>query len=580
VQKYKKIVFLPPEKTPDMKKIISFICLFWMVNHSVFAQSELYDLHPAFPHHLTAEEQLLMHTLPEKAARNATAAPQGPITALAEFQPMMGVMIGYPLGIPVSFVAQLSQITQVKVLVDNSSEQYIANSRLSQHGVNMSNVEFWIIPHDSYWTRDYGPWFIIDGNDDVAVIDFTYNRPQRVHDDASIQYVVQHLNMTMYAMPMVHTGGNYMTDGYGTAASTQLLIDENPTETVASLRQMAQEYMGINNYMFIDDPMDDYIFHIDCWGKFLGVDKVLVAQVPTSDYRYADYEAAAAVFANATTPWGNHYQVYRVFEPGTGSLATPYTNSLILNDHVFVPIAGSQWDDDAIAVYQQAMPGYTIVPVMQVNNTPWENTDALHCRTHELADKDMLYIKHYPLLGAQEVQNGTVTLSSEIKALSGQSLVTDSVLVYYRINHGAWQHTSLTSVGGSSFEASVSGLQDLDTVDYYLFAKDLSGKRECQPYIGAADPHRFVVNAPTAIQNQSLEVSVLLYPNPAVDRFTLRGENLASVKVYNAMGQFVAEYPLQRATLINCKDWSAGVYYLSVLMDNGTVVSKKVVKVD
>lgn len=563
-----------------MKKNVILIGLLCLVNYFVFAQSELYDLQPAFPHHLTAEEQLLMHTLPEKAARNATAAPQGPVTALAEFQPMMGVMIRYPLGIPVSLVAQLSQFTQVKVLVENTYYQNNATSSFTQNGVNMSNVEFWVISNDSYWTRDYGPWFIIDGNDQVSIIDFTYNRPQRPNDDASLQYVAQHLNMSRYEMPMVHTGGNYMTDGYGTAASTQLVIEENPTETAASLRQIAQEYMGINNYMFIDDPMDDYIYHIDCWGKFLGVDKVLVAQVPTSDYRYADYEAAAAVFANATTPWGNHYQVYRVYEPGTGYLATPYTNSLILNDHVFVPIAGSQWDDDAIAVYQEAMPGYTIVPVMQVSGTPWENTDALHCRTHELADKGMLYIKHYPLLGAQEVQNGSVTLTADIKALSGQSLVTDSVLTYYRINHGAWQHTALTSVGGSSFEVSVSGLQDLDTVDYYLFAKDQSGRREQHPYIGAADPHRFVVNAPTSIQNQSLEASVLLYPNPAVDRFTLRGENLTSVKVYNAMGQFVAEYPLQRATLINCKDWPAGVYYLSILMDNGAVVSKKVVKVD
>jgi hypothetical protein len=123
-------------------------------------------------------------------------------------------------------------------------------------------------------------------------------------------------------------------------------------------------------------------------------------------------------------------------------------------------------------------------------------------------------------------------------------------------------------------------LQDLDTVDYYLFAKDLSGRREHHPYIGAADPHRFVVNAPTAIQNQSLEASVLLYPNPAVDRFTLRGENLASVKVYNAMGQFVAEYPLHRATVINCQDWPAGVYYLSILMESGETLSKKLVKVN
>ena len=562
-----------------MKKNIAFISLLLLANYILFAQSDLYDEHPAFPYYMTAEEQLLKHTLTEKAARNATAAPQGPVTALAEFQPMMGVMIAYPLGIPVNFVAQLSQVTQVKVLVNSASQQNSANSNFSQHGVNMNNVEFWIIPHDSYWTRDYGPWFIIDGNDDVAVIDFTYNRPQRAQDDASIQYVVQHLNMNMYAMPMIHTGGNYMVDGYGTAASTQLVIDENPSETVTSLRQMAQEYLGINQYYFIDDPMDDYIFHIDCWGKYLGVDKVLVAQVPTSDYRYNDYEAAAAVFANATTPWGNHYQVFRVYEPGSGWQATPYTNSLILNDHVFVPIAGSQWDDDAIAVYQQAMPGYTIVPVMQVSNTPWENTDALHCRTHELADKGMLYIKHYPLSGAQEAQNGSVTMTAEIKALSAQTLVSDSLLVFYRINNSVWQNTTLTAVGGSSFEATLSGLQNLDTVDYYLFAKDQSGRREHHPYIGAADPHRFVVNAPDAIAQPDAQSSIMLYPNPAVDLFVVKGESLNRVKVYNAMGQFVAEYPLNDvATAINCKDWPAGVYYLSILTDNGETLSKKLVK--
>ena len=37
-------------------------------------------------------------------------------------------------------------------------------------------------------------------------------------------------------------------------------------------------------------------------------------------------------------------------------------------------------NNEAIAAYQQAMPGYTIVPIMQSNYTPWLSTDALHCR--------------------------------------------------------------------------------------------------------------------------------------------------------------------------------------------------------
>ena len=84
---------------------------------------------------------------------------------------------------------------------------------------------------------------------------------------------------------MVHTGGNYMVDGYGTAASTTLVLSENTNQTASSIQSMANNYLGINNYMLIDDPLGDYIEHIDCWGKFLDVDKVLIGQTPPPDWR-------------------------------------------------------------------------------------------------------------------------------------------------------------------------------------------------------------------------------------------------------------------------------------------------------
>lgn len=559
-----------------MKKNLTASLLLLFATLLLSAQSQHYDVHPKFPYTLTAEEQLLKHTLPAKAAFHRTPAPPAPVVSVAEFQPMSGVMIAYPLGIPVSLVVQLSQITSVKVLVDDSFASERAATYFSQQGVNMENVDMWQIEHDSYWTRDYGPWFVIDGNDNMSVIDFTYNRPARPDDDASLQYVSNYLDLPTYTMPMVHTGGNYMCNGYGVAASTQLVIEENPDETASSLRQIAQDYLGIDDYMFIDDPMDDYIYHIDCWGKFLGVDKVLIGQVPVTDYRYADYEAAAAVFANAVSPWGNHYQVYRVYTPGGGWTATPYTNSLILNDYVFVPQTGSQWDDEAIAVYQQAMPGYTIVPVMESSYTPWENTDALHCRTHELADKDMLYIKHYPLLGSQYIENNAI-LQASIKSLGCQDLVPDSVLVFYKLNDEDWQTTPLYAVGGDVWEVSLEGLHDGDSVSYYIFAKDNSGRRECHPYIGAADPHHFTVASTTAVH--SSETAVLLYPNPAVNHFVVAGENLSHIKVFNSLGQLVCEQFLSSYTnMMDCSAWTSGIYYLSIDTDTGETITKKLVK--
>ena len=556
-----------------LKKLLTSL-LFCALGFVTFSQSEHYA-QPAFPYHATAEEQQMLKTWYKNVKDGP--APTAPVTAIAEFQPMGGVMVAYPLGIPVNLVSELSLITKVKVLVYPASDSNTVKTYFAASGVNMSNVGFWVINHDSYWTRDYGPWFIIDGNDHVGVVDFTYNRPSRPNDDAALVQITNLLQMERYEMPMVHTGGNYMVDGYGTAASTTLLLEENPNQTAASLQTMANQYLGVNNYMLLDDPLGDYIEHIDCWGKFLDVDKVLIAQVPASDSRYSDYEAVANTFANALTPWGNHYQVYRVNAPGQNR-TTPFTNSLILNDHVFVPIAGTQYDNAAIAVYQQAMPGYTIVPIMQNSYRPWQNTDALHCRTHELADPEMLYIKHYPLLGELDLPSST-TIHAEIKALGGQSLVCDSLLVYYRVNGGQWQTTRLELVSGGGFEASLSGLQAGDEVDYYLFAQDQSGRRECHPYIGAADPHHFKVLT-VGVEDVATSNAIAVYPNPCSRYFVVNCPKTAqSVEGFDITGSLVySTRDCEDRVVVGISEWKSGIYLVKIVDKSGNVHNRKVVK--
>lgn len=557
-----------------MKRTL-FCLLLGILSFTTLAQSEHYAK-KTFPYHATAEEQQLLKTWYHNT--KTTTPPPCPITAIAEFQPMGGVMIAYPLGIPVSLVSELSMVTNVKVLVNTASDSNTAKTYFASSGVNMDNVSCWVIPHDRYWTRDYGPWFILDGNNEIGIVDFTYNRPDRPKDDTAMIKIANYMQMNRYEMPMVHTGGNYMTDGYGTAASTTLVLEENANQTAGSLEALANDYLGINTYMLLDDPLNDYIEHIDCWGKFLAVDKVLIGQVSTSDSRYNDYEAVANTFANALTPWGNHYKVYRVYTPGRYS-TTPFTNSLILNDHVFVPVAGTQWDNDAIAVYQQAMPGYTIVPISNNSfSSPWENTDALHCRTHELADPDMLYIKHLPILGDVDLPSAT-TLNAEIKALSGQGLVTDSLLVYYRINEGLWQSTPLHMTCGGGFEASFTDLQANDKVEYYIFAKDNTGRRECHPYIGAADPHRFSVRT-VGIEDQVTSNTIALYPNPCNRQFMISCPKTArSVEVYDMTGKLVFNTSEPNTELIiNTSDWISGIYLVKITDKDGKVVHRKVVR--
>lgn len=562
-----------------MRKSILSFCLF-LAMFAAHTQPEAvhYATDCNFQRHATPEDRaLLSETL---SGLRSYSPPAPPVSAIAEFQPMGGVMVAYPLGVPVTLVRELSAVTKVKVIVSTANDSIRAKQYFNTSQVNMGNVDFWIVPHDSYWVRDYGPWFVIDGKDSVRIIDFIYNRPSRPKDDAAMEFVAEYLNMDRYEMPMVHTGGNYMADGYGTAASTMLVMQENPYESDSSLNSMAEDFLGIDNYMFLPDPLGEYIAHIDCWGKFLSVDKVLIAKVPESDPRYDNYESVAQTFEQSLTPWGNHYKVFRVNANPNASSATPYTNSLIINNHVFVPVTGNTLDNDAIEVYQNAMPGYTIVPIMQSPYRPWLSTDALHCRTHELADMGMLHISHRPLLESKTLA-GDLSITATIKPLNGSPLVQDSVLVFYRINDGEWKCGDLVQQQDNifSFDFSSLDLGGNDEIEYYIFAKDESGRTEKHPYIGAADPHRFVIEGAGIGSLNNFSVSV--FPNPAEDILVVKTEShITQARIYDLQGRLVVKNDNIQGNIckFNVGFMPSGFYLIRISDNKGRQVIRKFAK--
>jgi len=417
-----------------------------------------------------------------------TDAPEGPVHPVAEFEIMQGVLIAYPFGIPMDLIVEMAEDVVVTTIVSSSSQANSVSAQYENAGANMDHIEFLIEPHDTYWTRDYGPWFIRE-EDQISIVNFTYNRP-RPDDDVMPINIANDLGINYYNMPVVHTGGNFMCDGFGVAAQTELVYQENSISN-DQVDQYMEDYLGVTDNYVVNDPLDDYIMHIDCWGKFLDYDKVLVVSVPESDYRYEDYEAAANYFATRNCAYGYPWEVIRIYGPGDYPY-TPYSNSLILNKKVFLPITGSQYDDDAIATYEEAMPGYEIIPIMAGSNG-WLNTDALHCRTHEIADIGMLKITHIPPFhGEVEYTGEQYFIEAEIHAYSNEALYPDSLLLYYKINEGDYSSVLMTQTEGENYGAFIDATAG-DEVSYYIHAADESGRSEDSPYIGAADPFTFII---------------------------------------------------------------------------------------
>ncbi len=438
---------------------------------------------PTLKHWMSPEEAKLKHLI--GIDKQVTDPPDGPVTNIAEFEKMQSVLIRYDsvigFGIPYNLIAEMSQQCKITTLLANTNEQTLVTNQYNNQGVNLDNCEFLIAPSDSYWTRDYGPWFVIDGNDELGIVDFTYNRP-RPTDNAIPSKVAQEFGFNLFEMDIETAGGNYMCNGMGMASSSQLIWDENPAYTHDQVAQIFEDYLGIENYMVVQDPNNTYIDHIDCWGKFLDYDKVLIRSVPESHPQYDEIEATADYYANQASSFGTPFEVYRVYTPQN----QPYTNSLILNDRVFVPITNSQWDDEALASYEEAMPGYEVFGF----TGSWESTDALHCRTKGIADQNMIHIHHVALMGDQDVK-GDYTLEATIKAFSGAELYSDSVLINYRINQGEWLTAMMSNTGGQVWEGTITGAEQGNQIDYYLYAADQNGNHQYHPFIGAADPHVF-----------------------------------------------------------------------------------------
>ena len=110
------------------------------------------------------------------------------------------------------------------------------------------------------------------------------------------------------------------------------------------------KYYGVSSFLTLADPTGNYIEHIDCWGKFLSEQDVLVDRPPSYSRYTKQYDAAAQFYAS--TGW----TVHRVDISGDDA----YSNSLLLNSKAYVPISSSSGtpsaaDRAALAVYQAAL---------------------------------------------------------------------------------------------------------------------------------------------------------------------------------------------------------------------------------
>jgi len=504
-------------------------------------------LEPLLPRHETLAERLYwqerLDTMPTRGLL-ADPPPPAPVRNCAEWEPCTGVLIRYPLGLPYALLRDLDDDVTLHVIV---SSGYLsqAQTNLAANLVDMDRVQFLVRNNDSIWTRDYGPWFVFDGQGGIAVIDHTYNRPWRPNDNLIPIYLAQQLGLPVHSHDMYHTGGNYMTDGAHISASTRLVYDEAQSDNgmnQAEVDQLMFDYYGIEDYQVMEYIESGGIHHIDTWAKWLDEETVLIKDVWPSHHTYGPLNQRAALMASLIASTGRPYRVFRVYCHNIGGNApASYTNSLILNRAIYVPLfSNSTYDQAALSVYREAAPGYEVRGYAYGN---WLSDDALHCRTKGVMDADMLRVGHVPVVEDQPA--APVTITAHIRAHSGQELT--AAALHWRHGGGDWQQTPLVPDAADwSYSAAIPTPAATDSTHYYIAAADASGRTAGMPRVAPAHWYRFLhTGTPTAVAEVPSPAASLQtnYPNPfnpgTTFRFELVHPEVAELLVLDLRGRLV-----------------------------------------
>ena len=271
----------------------------------VFSQNNL-------PKWMTQQEQLYNKEYIENYSNPSsdviTTPPNFSVRTMAEWEEIQALTIAWEGFEPVLTEIVRNSVDECKVLIACENPNEVENY-LQYYNVDTQNVEYLEVETNSIWMRDYGQNTVYKNDvDSIYLVDWVYNRP-RPDDDTFPEFLSDFMNINLYQTSqnpntLVHTGGNFMSDGFGTAFSSNLVIDENEIPE-NEIDEIMQSFMGINNYIKMETLPFDGIHHIDMHMKLLDEETLLVAEYPEglSDGPQIE-ENLQFILDNFTTKWG------------------------------------------------------------------------------------------------------------------------------------------------------------------------------------------------------------------------------------------------------------------------------------
>ncbi len=529
------------------------------------------------------------------------------LRAMAEWEEVQALTISWT-----AFPVILKQIvaagrleTQVIILTEDpaATQDYLMTANTGGPAfADMNNVTLLEGPLNSIWIRDYAANPVYGNEvDSLFLVDWMYNRP-RPDDDASPLLFAEQLGLELYGTiespyDMRYTGGNYMSDGFGTAFASELILEENdgagdfsifyPTHTEAEIDGIMHDFMGINTYVKMPTLPFDGIHHIDMHMKLVNEETLLVGEYPTGVADGPQINANIEyVLSNFESKFGTPYNVVRVpmppstsgLFPDNGGSYRTYSNAVFVNNTIMFPTYREEYDSIAYRIWGEVCPGYTLVGI-DCDNTGSNiisQSGAIHCITHTVGVEDPLLISHQPLDDTYNDIN-----AYEVVAYMNHRSNIFAARLYWKLStQNTFTEIDMVAIGDNNWQAAIPAQSVGTIINYYVEGESYSEKILTRPLPAPAAFWTFEVLGEPSYTSEIEAVSFgKVFPNPAgaitcIELNSIR-PTTGSIVLIDMMGRKVqdifsghlksglSKYFFDASTL------GPGVYHIAVTTEKG-----------
>ena len=244
--------------------------------------------------------------------------------------------------------------------------------------IDSKRIRFFEFDYADVWFRDYGPIFVRNKNNELAMVRWNFNSWGEKYDellkDKQVPDVInRQMRLNCFEPGIVLEGGSIDVNGKGTLLTTEQCLlnkNRNPHLNKEKIEKFLQDYLGVTHIIWLKCGIagDDTDGHVDDLARFVNPTTVACAYEEDDDENADTLRKNYDILCNSTDQNGQKLNVVKLPMPGKVECAetrlpASYTNFYIGNKKVLVPTFESENDKLALSILQELFPTRKVVGV-------------------------------------------------------------------------------------------------------------------------------------------------------------------------------------------------------------------------